>query len=180
MGKTRASLMGGLRESIRLVPAQPDARPRTVIRARGYVRVVTGWAVAMLAIATTAFLDPELEGLRDPDWMYWLCAIVFAALIARAPFVGVVVGDDTVRRRSWLRTQTWAVQDVYRVGSSGYSGALTRYATSKRYRMVVLVLRHGKGGQDLPELSGRPATVERLAAALSGALGLEQTKGPRS
>ncbi len=144
-----------------------------VVRAAGYVSLIVVWAAIMLTLATGAFLDPALDGQRDPDWMFWVLALALGALIARAPFVGVVVSDGVVRRRTWLRTQTWRAGDVHRVGSSRYSGALTRYAPSKRYRMVVITLRHGRGGRDIPELSGRPDTVERCIAKLNEALDIQ-------
>ena len=150
---------------------------RVVVRATGYLVFVVALAAFMLAISIGAFLDPQLDGQRDPDWMFWLIVVLLSALIARAPFVGVFVSADTVRRRTWLRTQTWPADDIHHVGQSGYSGFLNRGSTSRRYRMVVLTVGPEPGREDVPELSGRPATVARYIARLTQALGTQETTG---
>lgn len=75
----------------------------TVLRSQGYVMLCGGLVVVFLALSVGAFLDPSLTGSRDPDWMFWLWAVALSALLLRAPFVGLVVRDDRITRRSWLR-----------------------------------------------------------------------------
>lgn len=150
---------------------------RVVVRATGYLTLVAGLAAFMLSISTGALIDPQLDAQRDPVWLFWLIVVLLSALIARAPFVGVFVSADTVRRRTWLRTQTWPADDIHHVGQSGYSGFLNRGSTSRRYRMVVLTVGPEPGREDVPELSGRPATVARYIARLTQALGTQETTG---
>ncbi|MFV0461769.1 MAG: hypothetical protein ACK5MP_01015 [Nostocoides sp.] len=143
---------------------------RVVVRAKGYLLLILSWICVLLVAAVGAFLDSSLDGQRDPDWMLWALTAALTALIARAPFVGVVVADGRVRRRTWLRSQEWDAREAKVVGSSGYSGALNRYSTSRRYKMVIFAMQADRHEHDVPELSGRPATVDRFIDQLNAAL----------
>lgn len=151
----------------------------TVLRSPGYVMLCGGLVVVFLALSVGAFLDPSLTGSRDPDWMFWLWAVAVSALLLRAPFVGLVVRDDRITRRSWLRSQSWPTSEIVGVGRAGYSGFLNRSSTSKRWMMVALHARD-RVVIEVPEVPGGVRTTERRLAHLRGAMGLTEREGFRT
>lgn len=128
-----------------------------------------GLVFVLLAISVGAFLDPTLADTRDPDWMFWLWAIASAALLLRAPFVGLVVRDDRITRRTWLRSKTWPKSEIVGAGRAGYSGLLNRSSTSKRFMMIALYARDHVV-IDVPEVTGGIQATERRLACLREAL----------
>jgi hypothetical protein len=102
-----------------------------VLRSPGYVTLCSGLLTVFLALSAGAFLDPALADTRDPDWAFWLWAIALSALLLRATFVGLVVGDDRITRRSWLRSKSWPKSEIVGVGRAGYSGLLNRSSREK-------------------------------------------------
>lgn len=124
-----------------------------VVRSGGYVALCAGFWTLLLVVSVGAFLDPVLEGSRDPDWMFWLGAACLVAVLCRAPFVGLLIRDERVIRRSWVRTRSWSVGGVAGVETAGYSGNLNRYSHSGRFLMLVLHMRDGSV-VEVPEVSG--------------------------
>lgn len=144
-------------------------RARVVVRSVGYVALCAGFLALLLAISVGAFMDPALEGSRDPDWIFWVWAACLVGLLCRAPFVGVVIRDGRVTRRSWFRSQSWPASEIARVKLAGYSGNLTKFSESRRFRMVVLRLRDGTI-VEVPEVSGARSKMKIRVARLVEAL----------
>lgn len=150
-----------------------------VLRSPGYVTLCGGLVVLLLALSVGAFLDSTLADTRDPDWMFWLWAVALSALLLRAPFVGLVVREDRITRRTWLRSMSWPKSDIVGVGRAGYSGLLNRSSTSKRFMMIALY-GHDRGVTEVPELAGGVRATERRLAQLRGAMGLTGGDGSRT
>jgi hypothetical protein len=150
-----------------------------VLRSPGYVTLCSGLLTVFLALSAGAFLDPALADTRDPDWAFWLWAIALSALLLRAQFVGLVVGDDRITRRSWLRSKSWPKSEIVGVGRAGYSGLLNRSSTSKRWMMIALYA-PDRVVIEVPELAGGVRTTERRLAHLRGAMGLTERESSRS
>jgi len=110
--------------------------------------------------------------------MFWLWEAVLVALILRAPFVGIVVEQDRVVRRSWLRKRTWGVQDIASVGSTNYSGLLNFSSTSRGFLMLSLELIDGSVVH-VREVTGRPAAISSARDALRRRLSLPHHSVPR-
>lgn len=139
------------------------------VRSGGYVALCAGILTLLLVVSVGAFVDPALEGSRDSDWQFWLWASCLGALLCRAPFVGLLIRDDRVIRRSWVRTQSWSVSAVSGVETAGYSGNLNQGSQSGRFLMLVLRMRDGSV-VEVPEVSGKRRTMNgrlrRVAHAL--------------
>ena len=140
-----------------------------MIRAPGYLALCVGVLLTFLLVSIGAFLDPTLDGTRDPVWMFWVWASVLAALLLRAPFVGLLITDSRVARRGWLRTWTYSVSDVTAVRSCGYSGNLNRHSQSRLFKMLSLRLADGRI-VEIPEVTGRAASTARRVAEVKGLL----------
>jgi hypothetical protein len=93
-----------------------------MLRSPGYLTLCGGLLAFFLAVSVGALLDPTLAETRDPDWMFWLWAGALSALLLRAPFVGLVVREDRITRRTWLRSSSWPKPEIVGVGRAGYSG----------------------------------------------------------
>ena len=144
---------------------------RIRIRSGGYLALCGGYLALMLAISLGAFLDPTLAYSRDPVWMFWSLAACLVALLCRAPFVGVAVGDGRVTRSTWFRSQSWPAAEVAYVSLAGYSGGLNRFSRSGRYLMLAVRLRDGTV-VDVPEVAGVRRNMEKRADLLAEALEL--------
>lgn len=153
-------------------------RARVRVWSEGYVALCAGYLALLLAISVGAFLDPTLRGSRDPNWMFWSWAACLLALLCRAPFVGIVVRDGRVTRRSWVRSKSWSVSEIGRVSLAGYSGNLNRFSRSRRFLMMVLRLRDGTV-VELPEVSGVRRKMEHRVDRLAKALSLPPVSKPR-
>ncbi|MFC7487384.1 hypothetical protein ACOCJ7_19365 [Knoellia sp. CPCC 206453] len=135
-----------------------------MIRAPGYLALCAGVLLTLLLVSVGAFLDPALDGTRDPDWMFWIWASALTALLVRAPFVGLLIADDRVVRRGWLRTWTYRAADVKSVRSRPYSGYLNRYVSESRiFRMLKVKLADGRV-VEIPEVTGRIRTTKHRVA----------------
>lgn len=152
-------------------------RTRVRVRSLGYVALCAGFLALLLGVSVGAFLDPALESSRDPDWMFWSWAACLLALLCRAPFVGLVVRDGLVTRRSWIRSKSWAVSEIAKVSLTGYSGNLNRFSESRRFRMIVLRLRDGEI-VEVPEVSGVRRKMKIRVARLTGAMSSSQPPEP--
>lgn len=146
------------------------------VRSRGYVALCGGTMALFLAVSVGAFLDPTLKDSRDPDWMFWVGATVLVALLVRAPFVGLVIRDDRVIHRTWVRSRSWSKSDITRVGPASYSGILNRGSRSGRFRMVVITVRDGSTTRafEVPEVSGGRRKMEDRLKFLAAALDLPE------
>ena len=154
------------------------SRP-VVLRSPGYVSLCGGLIAAFLAVSVGAFVDPTTADTRDPDWMFWLWAAALSAMLLRAPFVGLVVREDRITRRTWLRSKSWLRSEIVGVGRAGYSGLLNRSSTSKRFMMIALYARDRRV-VEVPELAGGIGKTEDRVAQLKGAIGVGQREGPRT
>lgn len=141
-----------------------------VIRAPAYLCLCGGFMAALLAISISAFLDPSVDS-KDPDWMFWAWALALLLPLLRAPFVGVVVHDDRLVRRTWLRSVTLPRSEIIDVETTNYSGLLNWGSASLIFRMASLHLGNGSS-MDVPELSGRSSSVVEHARRLRIAVGL--------
>jgi hypothetical protein len=142
----------------------------------GYLTLCSGVTGLLLVVSVIAFLDPSLDGTRDPDWMFWPWAGVLVALLMRAPFVGLLIHDDRVTRRSWIRSRSWPRSEIAGIGRAGYSGVLNRASRSGRFMMIALY----KGDRsviEVPELAGGTRLTERHLTRLQSALGLPPSPG---
>src|SRR3954451_10764556 len=90
------------------------------LRSVGYVSLCSGLVALMSIFSVGAFLDPSLEGARDADWVFWSWATGLVALLIRAPFVGLLIRDDRVTRRSWVRSVSWPRSTMVGVGKAAY------------------------------------------------------------
>lgn len=156
----------------------PVSRP-VVLRSPGYVMLCGELLAIFLAVSVGAFLDPTLADTHDPDWMFWLWAVALSALLLRAPFVGLVVREDRITRRTWLRSTSWPKAEIVGVGRAGYSGLLNRSSTSKRFMMIALYARD-RVVIEVPELAGGVRTTERRLAQLRDAMGLMEREASRT
>jgi uncharacterized membrane protein YcjF (UPF0283 family) len=140
------------------------------LRSLGYVTLCSGLHALLLGLSVGAFSDRSLVGARDADWMFWAWAAVLVALLIRAPFVGLLIRDDRVIRRSWIRSRSWPRSEIVDVDRAGYSGLLNRASISGRFKMVTLYTRD-RSIIKVPELTGGVRTTERYLAHLHDALG---------
>lgn len=125
-----------------------------------------------------AFAVAIAGGLVETDATGWdliaptLGLALVVALIARTPFVGLLVSDDIVHKRGWARTRTVPVSLVRRVDVEPYSGWWNRGGRSGLFVMVVLYL-HDDSRIEVPELMARPKRGAVLAARVKAALSLD-------
>jgi hypothetical protein len=142
----------------------------------GYLALLCGQIGLLLALSVSAFLDPSLDGTRDPDWMFWPWAAILVALLLRAPFVGLLIHDDRVTRRSWMRSKSWPRTEIVDVGRTGYSGMMSHGSVSGRFLMLALYMRD-HSVIEVPELAGGTGSTERHLARLREALDLPLSSG---
>ncbi|KGN33980.1 hypothetical protein N802_08820 [Knoellia sinensis KCTC 19936] len=90
---------------------------RLLLRGTGYLALVVGILASFLIAGVMGFLDPEMDASSDPDWMFWVWSAANAGLLARAPFVGLLIDGDKVVRRGWVRNWTYRAEDVVTVRS---------------------------------------------------------------
>jgi len=147
------------------------------VRSVGYVALCTGIAALLLVVSVGAFVDPALEGSRDPDWAFWLWGSCLVAVLCRAPFVGLLIRDERVIRRSWVRTQSWSVSEVSGVETAGYSGGLNQGSQSGRFLMLVLRMRDGSV-VEVPEVSGERRKMNDRLHRVAHALRLPAPSEP--
>ena len=152
-------------------------RRGVAIRSGGYVALLGGFWALCLVLSVGAYLDPTLEDARDADWMFWLGAACLAGVLARAPFVGLIVRDGRVTRRSWVRSQSWAAGDIAGVAVVGYSGNLNWFSRSGLFLMIVLRT-HGGAVIEVPEVSGVPHKMDERLHHLARALRLPAPSDP--
>ena len=146
------------------------------LRSMGYLTLCSVLVGLGLAVCGGAFLDPSLDGTRDPDWMFWALAVVLVALLVRAPFVGLLIRDDRVTRRSWIRSRSWPRTEIEDVGRTGYSGGVDHGSVSGRFLMLALYTRD-HSVIEVPELAGGTRSTERHLTRLREALGLPLSSG---
>ena len=147
------------------------------VRSGGYVALCTGIAALLLVVSVGAFVDPALEGSRDPDWAFWLWGSCLVAVLCRAPFVGLLIRDERMIRRSWVRTQSWSVSEVSGVETAGYSGGLNQGSQSGRFLMLVLRMRDGSV-VEVPEVSGERRKMNDRLHRVAHALRLPAPSEP--
>lgn len=76
---------------------------RVMLRGSGYLTLVVVILTIFLAAGIMGFLDPAMDASSDPDWMFWVWSAANVGLLARAPFVGLLIEQDRVVRRGWWR-----------------------------------------------------------------------------
>lgn len=137
---------------------------KLVVRSPGYIAVCAGTVAAMLLVSIIAFLDPSTTDSRGPDWAFWIVATVLLLLLARAPFVGLVIRDDRITRRTWVRSRSWPKSDITRVATASYSGSLNHGSQSGGFRMIVLTTGPASSPLtvDIPEVCGGHKMEDRL------------------
>ncbi|GAA4119444.1 hypothetical protein GCM10022415_19510 [Knoellia locipacati] len=143
-----------------------------MLRGSGYLTLVVVILTVFLAAGVMGFLDPAMDASSDPDWMFWVWTAANVGLLARAPFVGLLIDEDRVVRRGWVRSRTYAASDVVGVGSRGYSGLLNRGSQSRRFTMLTLKRANGPT-VEVPEVTGRAATTAHSVSAARSVLGLD-------
>jgi hypothetical protein len=150
-----------------------------VVRSGGYVALCAGFLTLLLVVSVGAILDPASRGSRDPDWMFWLGSAGIVAALCRAPFVGLLIRDERVTRRSWVRTRSWSMGGVTRVETAGYSGNLNRYSRSGLFLMLVLHM-HDGSVVEVPEVSGVHRKMNKRLQRVAYALHLPAPSEPGS
>lgn len=152
--------------------AEPALRP-LMIRAPGYLSLCVGVLLTFLIVSVGAFVDPSLDGTRDPDWMFWVWVSGLTALLLRAPFVGLLIDGVRVVRRGWVRKWTHLASEVKAVRSQGYSGNLNRGSESRTFKMLELKMVDGRV-VEVPEVTGSAASTARRVAEANGRRGLNR------
>lgn len=134
------------------------------VRAPGYLALCAGGQLTLLLVSIGAFLDPALDGTRDPDWMFWIWVAALTGLLLRVPVVGLLISDERVVRRGWLRTWTYRAADVKSIGSKAYSGYLNGgVSESRTFRMLKVKMADGRV-VEIPEVTGRIRTTKHRVA----------------
>lgn len=144
---------------------------RLMVRGSGYLSLVVAILLIFLVAGVLGFVDPGMDSSSDPDWMFWVWSAVIIGLLARTPFVGLLVEGDKVVRRGWLRSWTYPASDVVAVKSRGYSGNLNRMSESRRFTMLTLKRASGPTVK-VPEVTGRPASTDLRVSIARSVLGL--------
>jgi hypothetical protein len=141
---------------------------KLVVRSPGYVGVCAGTMAVALLLSVIAVVDSSTKS-RGPDWAFWVFATVLVALLARAPFVGLVIRDDRITRRSWVRSRSWSKTEISGIATASYSGSLNHGSQSGRFRMIVLTLRTTSSPRtvDVPEVCGGHKMEDRLRVILA-------------
>lgn len=137
---------------------------KLVVRSPGYIGVCAGQMAFLLLLSIVAFLDPSPGDSRGPAWAFWIWATVLVLLLARAPFVGLVMRDDRITRRSWVRSRSWPKSDITGVATASYSSSLNHGSQSGRFRMIVLTTGPASSQRtvDVPEVCGGHKMEDRL------------------
>lgn len=140
-----------------------------MVRSPGYLALCVVVLLVFLTIAVSAHLDPE-GGNASSDWMLWIVTALLVALLARAPFVGLLIDDERVVRRGWFWSTSRPRANVVSVGTVSYSGLLNGGSRSHLFRMLLLRLSGGKT-LEVPVVSARPETVAKICDRIIAATG---------
>lgn len=142
-------------------------RPAPQSGAKSYLFRHTGYSVfssTIIGLVSLFAVGGALERTHRSLIFVVFLSLLALVLIGRSWHIGILISSNRVVHRQWFHQRSYDLADMEDVRTRNYSGAWNFYSQSTVFSMIVITI--DNVDIDVPEVSGRPQHLRRVATQM--------------